>query len=171
MTAGVRDYEIALQPYDLPAVVEGFSFQICASTQTGRIISGAGSLPAADHTIGLVLVDLPSGLISANLVWRHGTEGAGGFGAQHRTLLNPAAPNGSLTQLLRDCPDAAWTRRGKNRHGVIYILSIGRPVVLGPGTEDVPKLREEARLAEAKRVDMLNALHGLWRAHGGRTGS
>lgn len=166
MTAGVRDYEITLQPYSHPAIVEGFSLQLHATTPMGRVIQSGGLHDHDGHQIGLVMVDLPSGVISANLVWMHP-----GFRSQHRLMLNPATPTGSIMQVMQDSPGTPWTWRGKKRHGVSYYLTIGRPVILGQGADAVPKLREAARLAEAKRQDVLNGLYSLWRAHGGRAGN
>lgn len=167
MTGGVRNYELALQPYGMPAIVEDFSVQIYATTPAGQVITGG--LPAGDHRIRLVMAGLASGLVSVSLIWRR-VALAGVSQSGHSFALDPAAKHGTILDVMHDASDALYTHRGKTRRGAVFILTVGRPRILGFDAGVISKLREEARIAGAKHRELLGAVHSAWRAHGGRPG-
>lgn len=152
----MTEYQFRLNPNTTPVLVEGFLFTLSASSG-GRPVLPRSTQP---HAFGLTMVHLDSGMVSANVRWGR----SDGFVQSLRVVLPGLAegPKVLHREVLHLSEDEWLNRKKRARFGIDYMLSIDQPLTLG---DDGAALLEAARMAEAKRKDLLNALFALHRHH------
>jgi hypothetical protein len=153
----MTNYQFSMNPNTTPVLVEGFLFSLSASSG-GRPVLPRNTEP---HAFELAMDRLESGMVSVHVEWSRVTF----FATRLRAVL-PGLANGPKAlhrEVLHMSGDEWLDRKKRARWGIDYMLSIDQPLTLGAA--DAEKLYEAARMAEAKRKDLINAMHALIRHH------
>lgn len=151
------EHSFSLVTNGTPAYVFGHLFEVTAGDAKGRPIGSA----TTDHAIELSMVEMESGVHHTRITWS-----TRNWGTTVTTLLaKPAVGHGLAEATLYYDQHQTWEdSRGRTRTGITYRLAIIVPIHVGEGA-DAKAADERARLAEARRKDLLNAMQALLRRH------